>query len=784
MCGLPDGVANSDVSDLKDRTEQYIDPALRYACMSWHMHLVNVDTTPAHVPAITPTLHQFLETKFLFWLEALSVLGAARNAVEALQATTDWLEVCWVSVPDALARIYSDRIQESPTLDLAHDCFRFVTGFFEIVSASSPHIYHSALVLAPQESIVRKLYGSHAHPFTRVVHGLPMSWDTHTAATTRPSRVMLAVWSPCNRFIAIAWTDAMTVDVLDSITLQRLQTLISPQMIPPEETALVFSPDSRVLTCSSGLYNSPDDSDDSDDFEQESFVVEGFAVSWELQTGDVASVIRWQGPEQHSLEDLSITYSADGKMLGVFGRYHNADNTNIFDISFFDVASGLHMHSHSISGDIPLSKVIWTYGESLRFVTADATTVTIWEVGFTSGATPTKIETFPAPENFGSDNYTCAQLLPTPLRLALAAEDKVLVWDARNSKYLLYCTDTNFYPAMSFSSDGRFFACSTTGPGIYLWKESPTGYILHEILASSTAYTTPYLSRNGESIVVIRGPTVLLMRTNSLITPSSTLARAPQHTEDFVLKFSPDGALAIVAMRKGNTVTILDLESGVPQLTIDAGMEVYGLGVIGNAVVVMGDREVITWNLPAGDRVPDTRVNLEDSSQRINLGGQRHGYVVGATISPDSHHIALVAGDHAYTIPYDLHIYNASTGEHLGCDWTRGGITPQFSSDGSNVWCARHDGGACVWRVRSGRKVLERLKLTVDIEHPPEGCSWGSSHGYRVTNDWWILDPGGKRLLMLPPPWQSHVTKRVWKGQFLALLHSEQSEPVILEVNP
>jgi len=94
MCGLPDGVANSDVSDLKDRTERCIDPALRYACLSWYMHLINADTTPAHAPTITPTLHQFLETKFLRWLEVLSVLGAVRNAVDALQAATDWLEVC------------------------------------------------------------------------------------------------------------------------------------------------------------------------------------------------------------------------------------------------------------------------------------------------------------------------------------------------------------------------------------------------------------------------------------------------------------------------------------------------------------------------------------------------------------------------------------------------------------------------------------------------------------------------------------------------------------------
>ena len=109
MCGLADGVANSDVSDLKERTEKYIDPALRYACTSWHTHLVDADTTPAHTPTITPILRQFLETKFLCWLEVLSVLGAVRNAVEALQVTMDWLRVRRVSTFD-VAQSYSDGI--------------------------------------------------------------------------------------------------------------------------------------------------------------------------------------------------------------------------------------------------------------------------------------------------------------------------------------------------------------------------------------------------------------------------------------------------------------------------------------------------------------------------------------------------------------------------------------------------------------------------------------------------------------------------------------------------
>ena len=95
MCKLPEIVANSDVSDLTERIERYLDPALQYACKSWHSHLVAGRSTSKSTPQIASALHRFLEKKLLFWLEVLSVLGAVRNALDALQAVVDWLEVCW-----------------------------------------------------------------------------------------------------------------------------------------------------------------------------------------------------------------------------------------------------------------------------------------------------------------------------------------------------------------------------------------------------------------------------------------------------------------------------------------------------------------------------------------------------------------------------------------------------------------------------------------------------------------------------------------------------------------
>ena len=95
LCKLPDGVINSEVDDLKERVEQHIDKALEYACRSWHKHIV--DKMPTETVEI---LHQFLTEKFLFWLEVLSVIGAVREAVHALEAVAKFLEVCYILLFD------------------------------------------------------------------------------------------------------------------------------------------------------------------------------------------------------------------------------------------------------------------------------------------------------------------------------------------------------------------------------------------------------------------------------------------------------------------------------------------------------------------------------------------------------------------------------------------------------------------------------------------------------------------------------------------------------------
>ena len=655
-------------------------------------------------------------------------------------------------------------------VDLANDCFRFVTRYFEVISVSSPHIYHSALILAPKKSIVWKLYGSQAEPFAKVVLGGLISWDTHTTAIRSHSEIQLAVWSPCNRFIAVNYDQIdIVVDVLDSVTLQCLQTLNCPVRTTYQYKTLVFSPNSHIITYSA------------DDMHSRETVV----VSWDLQTGGVVSAA-WQprlGPE-YLYKTTSMVYSADGKTAGIFYQYVNPNDTFVTTrISIFNVASGDCMHSHLLEDCTLLSKNTWTQGESLLFISTDVAAITIWEVVFTSSTPPTKVETFSVPNIYqGSDG----QFSPTSSRLAHCLQEGLMVWDVCNSRYLLHCTDTKFFGELAFSPNGCFLACLAKRSMIYLWKDSPVGFILHGRLTPSTSYPTLLLSQDCKSIATYWGPTFELWNATEVLptTPPSALTQASQHASNFILDFSPDSMLAVIAMQ-GDTmgvVTVLDLNSGVLKSIIDTGMEVYGLRVTGNSVFVLGVNwtcMVGAWYLPVGDGTPGARAGLEDCSWTVALSNlQPREHIYSGSISPDSCHIALITqikDDHW------LQVYDTSTGGNLANTKTEGS-TVRFSLDGSSIWCATSWLKVEEWKVGEWERWSKNVGVdTASSKGPQEGCPWGSSHGYQVGDGWWILGPDGKRLLMLPPPWRDRPWGWVWKGQFLVLPYY-LLEPVILEL--
>ena len=419
------------------------------------------------------------------------------------------------------------------------------------------------------------------------MQGVPTSWDPVIVAVKCSHNIRRAVWSPCSRFVAIDELEPATeTQILDAITLKQVTSLA-----PREDCTqlLTFSTDSRLLTQLGG--------------ESEAF------ISWDLQTGVPVNIIsKEQGEkERHHLggslyhqdrrknlrKALSIAYSRCGTMFGVLFKHRS---TTV--IVTYNVLSGTSIGQHPV--ERPAADMIWADDKCIRFATFGLGSITIWEVGFVSEHPAAKIESLPIPKNF--DPSTEFLFLPTLYRLAFVPEGSISVWDAQRSNLLLSSVDIEGPAEMTFSSDGRFFAYATNGPEIYLWKDSPTGYTLHYKLVTGIRGLfrpcRPLLSPDGRSILAFHDSTLRLWHTTDSATSLPNIPTpASWSTQPFVLGFSPDESLAATARLLDNTAVVLDVKSGVPRFAIDAGMKVYGPGVAGNTVVVVGEGRIVTWNL-------------------------------------------------------------------------------------------------------------------------------------------------------------------------------------------
>ena len=88
ICNLESSyLANKDVEDLEVRISKHLPPALSYACRLWDDHMGHF----GFEADLFGKLQTFFMKKFLFWLEALSLMNTVGYASPALSSLSKWL---------------------------------------------------------------------------------------------------------------------------------------------------------------------------------------------------------------------------------------------------------------------------------------------------------------------------------------------------------------------------------------------------------------------------------------------------------------------------------------------------------------------------------------------------------------------------------------------------------------------------------------------------------------------------------------------------------------------
>ena len=602
--------------------------------------------------------------------------------------------------------------KDEQLLDIAKDCLQFITNFFEAINVSAVHIYHSALELCPTSSVIRKLYyHQRITCLPRVVIGTPESWTRTIAIYGKDNYDGLCIWSPCGRFVAAQMGGA--VDIRNQLTLELITTLQPIETIPhlPRLTSpLAYSPDGCSIACASN----------------------NAIIIWDVQTGGVAKIIKRRA------KNISLVWSSDGRTICTIGP----EDRGGFIVRMYDASSGATLSSGTLlSRDIPH---LWTDGESfLVMATAQdvfrGCTINIFKIG----STLTKIRSFTLLLAKEAEIWSFS---PTAYRISTSDNSRLRILDIQSSKCLL--NQPHRSSSHCFSSDGSHFAACQLLI-VRVWKYDSGYYILLGQLPSQPSFD-PSLQFSPTLSSILGRPEGILQVWHLRELPTPTDTRRWQFAG-----LSRSWTHIATAHELENTITITDLTAQNPPQFIDTGMEIQGLVITGNVLLVAGSGQLVAWLLTEEGLVDgvigDRRVDHGDSIWAISKSTRTPQWQF--QVEGQVGFIGLPANA--------LHAYDTETGEVLPTK------NPENVQGVFDKVDSPHSGGNYL-----------RFHNLHQAETPP-GDTWKTSHA--TVREGWVKDAEGKHRLWVPVEWRAEWNVGDWRHDITTQFSFLGERPVVIK---
>ncbi|KAF7346977.1 WD40 repeat-like protein [Mycena venus] len=273
ICRLEDShISNTAVHNLPDRITTYISSHLSYSSRFWADHILGAEWDEV----ILADIENLMYNKFPFWLEILSILSDLGIGINALRHVGEVAKQQNIALAEFLA-----------------DALKFMIAFVPAFAHSTPHLYLSALPLAPSDSkkfsawLVQKVD----------VHnslGLGKLWPAlQTTIKVHNNVVTTIAFSPGNGEWLASGSYDTTVRHTKLVTCVAFSPngvlVTGPIQHSDEVNCVAFSPDGEQVV--SGTDN-------------------GNLYVWHSRTGTRINVL-----EGHSRFVLSIAFSQDGDQI-------------------------------------------------------------------------------------------------------------------------------------------------------------------------------------------------------------------------------------------------------------------------------------------------------------------------------------------------------------------------------------------------------------------------------------------------------------------------------------
>ncbi|OCH86524.1 WD40 repeat-like protein, partial [Obba rivulosa] len=560
-----------------------IDRSVSYACRFWGFHLEN--SSQEIVPE-SSRISKFMNEKLLFWLEALSLLGALNTAVPALTCLGRRFEANSVATENVVV--------------IAKDAIKFVRYFARAIRESAPHIYISALPFAPRSSIVANAYRSRFRNTMTVQIGRLAHWPTEeTIIHGHEGQVNSVAFSPDGRRIA-SGSDDKTIRMWDAQTGELVAAPFNGHQ--GWVWSVAFSPDGQRIA--SGSYDKT-------------------IRVWDAQTGDPVTVPL----KGHEGWVNCVAFSPDSHRI-VSG---SSDKTiRMWDAQTGDpVATPFKGHKGSV-----LSVAFSADGQRIASGSDDNT---IWMWHARTG------EPIAVPFKGHEGLVLSLAFSPDRQRIASGSDDNTIrMWDVQTGEPVTapFKGHEGSVLSVAFSPDGQRIVSGSSDNTIRIWDVQTGEPVTASFNGHEGSVNCVTFSPYGQQIASGSSDNTIWMWDAQTGEPVTAPFKGHKGSVRSVA-FSPDGQ-QIASGSSDNTIRMWDAQTGDPVTAPFKGHRGWVLSVAfspDGQQIVSGsyDKTIRMWDAQTGDPVTAPFNGHEDSVDSV-------------AFSPDGQRIASGSDDNTIRI--------------------------------------------------------------------------------------------------------------------------------------